>query len=152
MPRFLVALAFIVPAVLGAQTLPPVATVARVADSLAHAFLAERGAPSVAIGIVRGADTIVMKAWGKSDLEHDVTATATSVYRIGSVTKQFTAAAVMQLVEQRKLGLDDSIATHIPSLPAAWRPVTVRQLLNHTSGIPSYTSLGAAWARRWGEE
>jgi CubicO group peptidase (beta-lactamase class C family) len=109
-------------------------------------------APSVAIAVVRGADTIVLKAWGAADLEHDVAATAASVYRIGSVTKQFTAAAMMQLIEQGKARLDDSIGTYLASLPAAWRPVTIRQLLNHTSGIPSYTSLGASWQRRWGEE
>jgi len=111
---------------LSAQALPPVATVARLADSLARAFLAEGGAPSVAIGVVRGADTIELKAWGTADLELDVPASAGSVYRIGSVTKQFTAAAVMQLVEQGKARLDDSIATHLTGLPAAWRPVTIR--------------------------
>ena len=154
MPRPVVAafLSLLLPAVLVAQALPPAAAVARVADSLAQAFIAERGAPSVAIGMVRGADTIVMKAWGEADLEQDVAATATSVYRIGSVTKQFTAAAVMQLVEKGSVRLDDSIAAYLPSLPAAWRPVTVRQLLNHTSGIPSYTAIGPAWVRRWGEE
>ncbi len=146
------AIALLIPAALGAQTLPSATAVARVVDSLAGAFIAERGSPSVAIGIVRGGDTIALKAWGKADLEQDVAATAKSVYRIGSVTKQFTSAAVMQLVEQGKVRLDDSIATYLSSLPAAWRPVTVRQLLNHTSGIPSYTSLGPVWARRWGEE
>ncbi|HVG43246.1 MAG TPA: serine hydrolase, partial [Longimicrobium sp.] len=90
--------------------------------------------------------------WGKADLENDVAATEHSVYRIGSVTKQFTAAAVMQLVEQGKVRLTDSIGAHLPTLPAAWRGVTVRQLLNHTSGIPSYTNIGPAWTRRWGEE
>jgi CubicO group peptidase (beta-lactamase class C family) len=74
------------------------------------------------------------------------------VYRVGSVTKQFTAAMVMQLVERGAVRLDDAIGTHLPSLPEAWRSVTVRQLLNHTSGIPSYTDLGDVWIRRLGEE
>jgi len=139
------------PAVLGAQT-PPPARVAQTVDSLAQAFVAQRGAPSVAIAVVRGGEPIVMKGWGKADLENDVPATEHSVYRIGSVTKQFTSAAVMQLVEQGKVQLTDSIGAHLPTLPAAWRGVTVRQLLNHTSGIPSYTNIGAAWQRRWGEE
>jgi D-alanyl-D-alanine carboxypeptidase len=152
MLRRLAGVLILLPAALGAQALPSAAVVARVADSLAQEFIATRGAPSVAIGVVRGTDTLVMKAWGKADLELDVPATAASVYRIGSVTKQFTSAAVMQLVEKGALRLDDSIAAYLPSLPAAWRPVTVRQLLNHTSGIPSYTGLGPAWARRWGEE
>jgi CubicO group peptidase (beta-lactamase class C family) len=152
MRHLLTAVAFIFPSSLNAQRLPPVAEVARVADSLAQAFIADHAAPSVAIALVRGRDTITMRAWGKADLEQDVAATPRSVYRIGSVTKQFTSAAVMQLVEQGKVKLGDSIATYLPNLPLPWRPVTVRQLLNHTSGIPSYTGIGAAWQRRWGEE
>jgi CubicO group peptidase (beta-lactamase class C family) len=152
MRRFVTAAFLVLPFSLNAQGFPPVATVARVTDSLAQAFIADRGAPSVAIGLVRGHDTITMRAWGKADLEQDVAATPRSVYRIGSVTKQFTSAAVMQLVEQGKVKLDDSIATYLPTLPKPWRVVTVRQLLNHTSGIPSYTDIGPAWQRRWGEE
>jgi CubicO group peptidase (beta-lactamase class C family) len=140
------------PAALSAQAPPPPARIAQVVDSLARAFVARGGAPSVAIGVVRGGETIVMKGWGRADLENDVPATEHSVYRIGSITKQFTAAAVMQLVEQGKVRLTDSIGAYLPTLPAAWRGVTVRQLLNHTSGIPSYTDIGAAWLRRWGEE
>jgi CubicO group peptidase (beta-lactamase class C family) len=132
--------------------LPPKASVARVVDSLAKDFIASRGAPGVSIAVVRDRDTLVMAGWGKADLENDVMATAHTVYRIGSITKQFTASAVMQLVEQGKVRLDDSIGSYLPSLPAAWHAVTVRQLLNHTSGIPSYTDIGPRWIRRWGEE
>src|SRR5688500_7853537 len=132
MTRLLLALA-LAPSELSAQSvpqsLPPAATVARTTDSLVQAFVAAGGAPSVAVGIMRGADTIALRAWGKADLEHEVPATAQTVYRIGSVTKQFTAAAVMQLVEQGKVRLTDSIAAYVPDLPAAWRPVTIRQLL-----------------------
>lgn len=135
-----------------AQTPPPITDVARITDSLAQDFIKTGKSPSVAIGLVRGADTVVLQAWGLADIEQDVPATARTVYRIGSVTKQFTAAAVMQLVDQNKVKLDDSIATYLPALPAAWRRVTVRQLLNHTSGIPSYTDVGDRWRRRWGEE
>ncbi|HRP08371.1 MAG TPA: serine hydrolase domain-containing protein, partial [Gemmatimonadales bacterium] len=134
-----------------AQTLPTPAAAAGVIDSLARAHLA-RGVPSVAIALIRGNDTLAFGAWGMANLELEVPATALSVYRIGSVTKQFTAAAVMQLAEQGRLSLDDSIGDHIADLPVAWRPVTVLQLLNHTSGIPSYTGLGETWQRRWGEE
>ena len=152
MRRFVTAAVLVLPFSLSAQGLPPVAAVARVADSLALAFIAERGAPSVAIAVVRGRDTIMMRAWGKADIEQDVSATARSVYRIGSVTKQFTSSAVMQLVEQGKVKLNDSIGAYLPMLPMPWRVVTVRQLLNHTSGIPSYTDIGPSWVRRWGEE
>ena len=150
-----VALAIVLPFVpsrVAAQALPAAAAVTRIADSLGAAFVAGHHSPSVAIAVVRGRDTISMKAWGMADLENSVAATARSVYRIGSVTKQFTAAAIMQLMEQGKLRVDDSIGAHLAGLPAAWRPVTIRQLLNHTSGIPSYTSVGERWRRRWSEE
>jgi len=141
----------LLPAAVTAQTAPNPAAVARLVDSLAQVFVSSRGAPSVAIGVSRAGNPVVMKAWGKADLEQDVAATPNTVYRIGSVTKQFTSAAVMQLMQQGKVRLDDSIATYLTALPAAWRGVTVRQLLNHTSGIPSYTSAGPRWVRRWGE-
>jgi len=136
----------------GAQPLPAPAAVRRIADSLTRAFVAERGAPGVAVAVVRGKDTLLLQGYGMADIENEAPATARSVFRIGSVTKQFAAAAVMQLVEQGNLRLDGPIGEHLPQLPETWKPVTVRQLLNHTSGIPSYTSLGPVWAARWGEE
>lgn len=147
----LAALASLAGPSLHAQSLPPKAAVARVVGSLATAFLAAKESPSVSIAVVRGGDTIVFSAWGKENLENDVTTTPRSVYRIGSVTKQFTSSAVMQLVEQGKIKLDDSIGVYLPVLPAAWNPVQVRQLSTHTSGIPSYTDIGEAWVRRWGD-
>ncbi|MEO7041114.1 MAG: serine hydrolase domain-containing protein [Gemmatimonadaceae bacterium] len=139
-------------ATISAQTPTAKATVARIVDSLAKDFIATNGAPGVSIAVVRGRDTLVMNGWGLADLENNVPATAQSVYEIGSLTKQFTASAVMQLVEQQRVKLDDSIGTYLSTLPAAWRVVTVRELLNHTSGIPSYTDVGQRWIRRWGEE
>lgn len=141
---------FATPAI--AQSLPPVAEARRVADSLIAAYMATSNSPSVAVAVVRGSDTIAFVARGMADLEMGIAATPMHRYRIGSVTKQFTAAAVLQLAEQGKLGLDDAIGTHLPQLPSAWHAVTVRQLLNHTSGLKSYTNLGPAWVRRWGEE
>lgn len=103
----------------GAQSPPPKARVAYVVDSLAADFIATHGAPGVSIAVVRGGDTLVMGGWGKADLENDVPATATTVYRIGSITKQFTSSAVMQLVEHGKVKLDDSIGTYLSTLPPA---------------------------------
>jgi len=152
MSRFLTVLLLGATTTAGAQTLPPASAVRRVADSLAQAFVAGRGAPSVAVAMVRGTDTLILQGYGLADIENHAPATAQSVYRIGSVTKQFAAAAVMQLVDGGKVKLDAPIGGYLPTLPAAWHPVTVRQLLNHTSGIPSYTGLGPVWAARWGEE
>jgi CubicO group peptidase (beta-lactamase class C family) len=134
------------------RTPPSRAEVIARVDSLAKAFLAQPQSPGLSIAVIRaGRDTLVFKGYGKADLENDVPATPATVYRIGSITKQFTAAAVMRLVERGSVHLGDSIGKYLPELPRAWRPVKIRQLLNHTSGIPSYTDLGESWARRWGE-
>src|SRR5437868_163680 len=126
-------------------------TVRRTVDSLAKAFLAAREAPGVSIVVDRGRYTLISEGYGLADMESSVPATPHSVYRIGSITKQFTAAAVMQQVEAGRVRIDDSIGAYLPSLPARWRQATVRQLLNHTSGIPSYTDLGPRWLKRIGE-
>ena len=149
--RRLIPALLLLPALAAAQARPANADVVRLVDSLAKAFVAAGSTPSIAIGITRGGKTIVMGAWGKADIEQNVTATPLSVYEIGSATKQFTAAAVMQLAEQGKVKLDESIATYLPTVPETWRGATVRQLLNHTSGIPNYTAQ-PAWPKRWGEE
>ena len=135
-----------------AQASPSKSDIGHVVDSLAADFIAARGAPGVSIGVFRRGDTLAFGGWGMTDIENDVPATARSVYRIGSITKQFTAAAVMKFVEAGTVRLDDSIGTYLPTLPATWRGATIRELLNHTSGIPSYTDIGARWTRRWGEE
>jgi CubicO group peptidase (beta-lactamase class C family) len=155
--RFFVAAALVVACAPASSTRAPApaqnAELSRVVDSLANAFITdrERGSPGVSIEVVRGTDTLVMKGWGMADLENDVPATAQTVYRIGSITKQFTSAAVMQLVQDGRVKLDEPIGTYLPTLPAEWRAATVRQYLNHTSGVPSYTDVGQRWVRRWGE-
>jgi CubicO group peptidase (beta-lactamase class C family) len=117
-------------------------------DSLAAAALAQWPAAGLSIAVVRGSRTVVMKGYGRADLENDVPATAHTVYRIGSITKQFTAVAILQLMEQGKLSLDDTIQHFLPEYHAQGHRVTIRHLLTHTSGIKSYTSLGPEWERR----
>jgi D-alanyl-D-alanine carboxypeptidase len=124
------------------------AALRRTIDSLVNDALTEGPVAAMSVAVVRGHDTIVMKGYGLADVENDVRASERTVYRIGSITKQFTAAAVLQLVEQGRLSLDDSIGKHLPTVPAGWRRIPIRQLLNHTSGIPSYTSAGPRWATR----
>jgi D-alanyl-D-alanine carboxypeptidase len=133
-----------------AQT--PRARIVATVDSLATAFLAQGPVAGVSVAVVKGRDTIVMKGYGLADIENDVPATAQTVHRIGSITKQFTAAAIMRLVDEGKLALDDTLGKLLPSAQPAWRGVTLRRLLNHTSGIRSYTSTGPRWQRRWRED
>jgi CubicO group peptidase (beta-lactamase class C family) len=81
------------------------------------------------------------RSFGLADRAWEIPNTPETRFRIGSVTKQFTAAAILQLIERGKLKLEDSIADHYLDAPATWRPITIRHLLVHTSGIPSYTAL-----------
>jgi CubicO group peptidase (beta-lactamase class C family) len=93
-------------------------------------FAAKDGAPLVAIGL------------GHADLEGQVDTDANTLFEIASASKQFTAAAILRLVEQKKLALDDSIAQHLEGVPENCRAITVRHLLQHTSGIPGSNSQG----------
>ena len=117
------------------------------ADSIVDAILKRGRVASVSVAVLRGRDTLVMKGYGMADIENDVPATPATVYRIGSVTKQFTSVAAMQLVDQGKLSLDDDVTKYVPNAPTHGRKILVRHLLNHTSGIPSYTDVGNSFGR-----
>ncbi|MEQ1691096.1 MAG: serine hydrolase domain-containing protein [Gemmatimonas sp.] len=121
-------------------------------DSLARDAVASQRLASVAIAIVKGTDTTVHGTWGDAARNPARRANTQTVYRLASLTKQFTAAIVLQLVAERRLALSDTLGTFLPWVPLAWRAVTIAQLLNHTSGIPSYTSLGPPWVARWAED
>ena len=94
----------------------------------------------LSVAVARGDRIIVDRGAGVADLEWNQAADAKTVFRIGSLTKQFTAAAIMKLAEQGKLGLDDRLSRYVPEFDTGGRAVTIRQLLNHTSGIPNYTA------------
>jgi CubicO group peptidase (beta-lactamase class C family) len=108
-------------------------------DDYVLAQLHRNRIPGASVLVLRNGRVERSKGYGLADLALSVPATENTVYRIGSLTKQFTATAVMMLVEQGKLAVDDRIEAHLPDLPPAWAAVTVRQLLSHTSGIPDYT-------------
>jgi CubicO group peptidase (beta-lactamase class C family) len=117
----------------------PASTVAGIDDAVT-AFLTRVQAPglSVAVG-VEGALRFE-NGYGFADLEHRVPATASTVYRLASVSKPITAVAAMQLIERRRLALDDTVGKWLPDLPSTLQPITVRQLLSHQSGIRHYTA------------
>jgi len=145
--RLALVLALVAPAVAFAQAPSYARERARI-DSLVSAEVAATPIAGISIAIVKGRDTVAMKGFGFADLENQVPATPEHIFRIGSVTKQFTSAAIMLLVENGKLSLDDTLGAMLPNMPAAWRKATLTQLLNHTSGIPSYTDIGPRWSRR----
>jgi CubicO group peptidase (beta-lactamase class C family) len=90
---------------------------------------------------------VLRRGVGLADRELGVAATPEMKFRIGSITKQFTATAILQLQEAGKLSVDDPISKYYPEAPAAWSKITLRHLLTHSSGIPSYTNLPGFFAR-----
>lgn len=122
----------------GARASPALAAAV---DSIVEAAMREAQIPGVSIAITRGGQPFYVRGYGFADLEHDVPASPETVYRIGSVTKQFTSAAIMRLVEQGKIELAAPVSRYLPGLPAWGDAVTVHQLLNHTSGVRSYTGV-----------
>ncbi|MDN4038606.1 serine hydrolase [Massilia sp. YIM B02443] len=90
------------------------------------------------VAIVYAGKQIVRGAYGTGERTWQIPTRRDAVYRVGSVTKMFTAVAVLQLVQSGRLSLDASVRATLPDLPAELQPVTIRQLLNHTSGIPEY--------------
>ncbi|MBS0417797.1 MAG: beta-lactamase family protein [Proteobacteria bacterium] len=91
--------------------------------------------------VARNGVPVFRRAYGLANREWNIPNTPTTKYRIGSITKQFTATAVMQLVEGGKLSVDDPVAKYYSEAPPAWSGITIRHLLTHTSGIPSYTNI-----------
>ena len=106
-------------------------------DKLATDTLARTGVPSASVAIVKGGQVVYTKAYGDARLDPKTPATPGMRYSIGSISKQFTATAILLLQEQGKLSLDDKVAKFIPNLTRA-NEVTIRQLLSHTSGYQDY--------------
>ncbi|HYR77110.1 MAG TPA: serine hydrolase domain-containing protein [Pyrinomonadaceae bacterium] len=106
-------------------------------DKLATDVLARTGVPSASVAIVKDSQIVYVKAYGDARLEPRTPATPEMRYSIGSISKQFTATAILLLQEQGKLSLDDKVAKFLPNLTRA-KEVTIRQLLSHTSGYQDY--------------
>jgi len=119
-----------------AQTQLPPELSAKI-DNLAVSALAKSGVPSVSVAVVKDGQVVYLKAYGDARLEPKTAATTEMRYSIGSISKQFTATAILLLQEQGKLSLDDKVSKFIPNLTRA-NEVTIRQLLSHTSGYQDY--------------
>jgi CubicO group peptidase (beta-lactamase class C family) len=90
--------------------------------------------------VAKGGKVILEKGYGMANIELDVPNKPETKFRLGSITKQFTSAAILQLKEQGKLSLEDPACKYFENCPEAWKPITIHHLLTHTSGIPSYTA------------
>ena len=91
--------------------------------------------------VARGPEVLFAKGYGLANVELGAPNTPQTKFRLGSITKQFTAVAILILREQGKLSVDDLVSKHVDGTPEAWKDVTIHHLLTHTSGIPSFTSL-----------
>ncbi|MFD2999315.1 serine hydrolase domain-containing protein [Pontibacter toksunensis] len=117
----------------------PVSLLESIADSMANNYITAGDVPGMTVAIAREGKVIFSRSYGKADVEMDVAAGPETVYNIASVTKQFTAAAIMRLVEAEKISLDDPLTKYLPDYPTQGHHVTLRHLLTHTSGIRDYT-------------
>src|SRR5687768_2082649 len=105
--------------------------------------------PGCAVGADVKGQPVVRAVYGMADLEHDVPIALDTIFEVGSVSKQFTAAAVLLLARDGKLSLDDRVRKYIPEMPDVAADITVRQMLNHTAGLRDWGSLAAieGWPR-----
>src|SRR5687767_6456916 len=105
--------------------------------------------PGCAVGVSANGRSVLEKGYGMADLEHDAKNTGDTIFEVGSVSKQFTAAAVLLLARDGKLSLDDKVRKYIPEMPDVAADVTIRQMLNHTAGLRDWGGLSAiaGWPR-----
>ncbi len=116
-------------------------------EGLVAGALERPGAVGLSVAVAIGDELVLAGGYGIAEVEHDVPANVDTMFRIGSVTKQFTAAAIMRSVEKGDVELDQLITEYLPDFPTQGQEVTVLHLLTHTSGIKSYTGLGREWQR-----
>ncbi|HZH99324.1 MAG TPA: serine hydrolase domain-containing protein, partial [Fimbriimonadaceae bacterium] len=106
--------------------------------SAVEAYMREHGVTGATVAIGQNGKMVYERAFGMADIEHDVRATTSTVYRLASISKSITAVAVMQLVEAGKVKLDEDARTYVPEFPQKENRFTVRDILCHQSGIRHY--------------
>jgi len=140
--RRLVVSAVVLAALAGA---PPPAGADSVDDYI-RAQMVRRKIPGLALAVVQGGQVVKLAGYGLASVELEAPVTPDTVFELASVTKQFTATAIMQLAEEGKVGVDDPVAKYLPGTPPAWQAITIRHLLTHTAGLAKLEeSFGALW-------
>src|SRR3984893_1938662 len=107
-------------------------------DHYVDAEMRREHVPGIAVGIYSRGQILLAKGYGLANIELNVPVKAETIFQSGSVGKQFASAAVMMLVEEGKVGLDDSIVKYFPNAPESWKPILIKNLLSHTSGLAEY--------------
>jgi len=109
-------------------------------DDYVRSEMADQHIPGIALGVYEDGQIIKAQGYGLANVELNVGVKPETMFQSGSIGKQFTATAVMMLVEESKINLDDSITKYFPDAPASWQNIAVRNLLSHTSGLAEYES------------
>ena len=138
--RYFVVVALTVVALIAVWSAGPVAAhqAGDAVDEYIHSEMAKQRIPGLALLVSRGGQPIRSQGYGLSNVELQVPVKPETIFQSGSLGKQFTATAVMMLVEEGKIALADPLNKYFPDAPAAWKQVTVRELLSHTAGFTDY--------------
>jgi CubicO group peptidase (beta-lactamase class C family)/uncharacterized protein (DUF302 family) len=121
---------------------PKVAHLGQSVDQMIYDFMEERQIPGLTLAIVQAPYITRVVGYGLSDIGQKRLASSKTVWATGPISQGYAAVAIMQLVEQRKLNLNDKASRYLPDLPAAWKDITILQLLQHASGIADYRAQG----------
>ena len=105
------------------------------ADEYVRIMMLKKHIPALSVAVLKDGKMLKMQSYGLANIETHSPAKSQTVYKIGSLSKQFIAAAVMLLQQDRKINLDDRVSRYLDSLPSAWQSITIRNLLTHTSGL-----------------
>jgi CubicO group peptidase (beta-lactamase class C family) len=104
-------------------------------DIIVQKMMKDQKITGLSLAVIKNGQPIVNKGYGLANVEHNVPVTAETVIRLGSVSKQFFTTAILKLKEEGKLSIDDSVHTFFPDAPETWRPILVKHLMSHTSGL-----------------
>lgn len=107
-------------------------------DQFVTGEMARQKIPGVSIAVVKDGKPLIVKGYGVANIEHQVPVKPETIFQSGSIGKQFTAFAVMMLVDEGKIGLDEKISTYLGEVPTSWTSINVRHLLTHTGGMTDY--------------
>lgn len=105
-------------------------------DDIIHRIMSQKNIPGLQLVVIKDNRIVKSAEYGLADVEANTKVSKTTAFSIYSMTKAFTGVAIMQLVEQGKLQLNDQLGTHLPDLPQEWKQLTVQQIISHTSGLP----------------
>lgn len=141
--RLALAMSAVVVAQTPASAQPSRAQQVAIMDSIAESPVIEGRVAGLAVAVIRGSDTLLMQGYGMADVEWQVPMTVDAVFEIGSITKQFTAAAVLKLRDEGKLDLDADLSQYLPEFDTQGHRIPVRRLLDHTSGMKGATEMAS---------